>query len=101
MKLVINLQTNDMLYEENILKIQGVNYKPCRYTSKNGGRLKNGFIIDCQTMDTFNDIFKLAAVYHIDSLLKLEDDKCFLVKFKDFGFFDEIELKHYFIREDN
>lgn len=101
MKLVINLQTDDKLYEESILKIQGVKYKACKYTDKNGGGLESGFIIDCPTMDVFNDIFKLAAVYDIDSLLKLKEDKCYLVEFKDFGFYDEIELKHYFVREEN
>lgn len=99
MQLVISLNTRDMIYEQMLLKDEGVKYKACRVSTSSDSPLRPHWMIECDKIDVFNDIYKLCLCYDVNSIIKLDDDKCYLVEFKDNGFYTEMELLSYFIEE--
>ncbi len=99
MQLVISLNTRDTMYEQMLLKHENVKYKACRVATTSDSSLTPHWIIECDQIDVFNDIYKLCLCYDVNHIIKLEDDKCYLVEFKDNGFYEETELTSYFIEE--
>lgn len=99
MELVFDLKTDDLTYESMILRHQSVKYKPCQYTGKSDSVVRNGWIVKCDTLDSFYDVYKLCLCYDVNSILKLVDDECYLLEPTSNGFYNETKLNSFYVKE--